>query len=80
VGPSLGKHPRDIPVQLIWGSEDVLVPTELAYDALNILPAGTGLQFIEAAGHAPYLERPEVFNSTVLEFFDRHAISYSSLT
>jgi pimeloyl-ACP methyl ester carboxylesterase len=68
VGARLRSERPEIPVLLAWGSADVLVPTVLAAEALTVLPEGTRSVLIAAAGHAPYLERPEEFNAPVLDF------------
>jgi pimeloyl-ACP methyl ester carboxylesterase len=68
VGGRLRAARAEIPVLLVWGSADVLVPTALAAEALSVLPEGTPSVLIPAAGHAPYLERPEEFNAPVLDF------------
>lgn len=68
IGHRLRSAVPGLRTMLVWGSADVLVPTELAADALAVLPEGTPYVQIEAAGHAPYLERPEGFNPPVVKF------------
>ncbi|WP_177212792.1 alpha/beta fold hydrolase [Geodermatophilus ruber] len=68
VGGELAASAPDVRCLLVWGSDDVLVPTALAQPALSVLPPGTELVLIEAAGHAPYLERPDDFNRPVVDF------------
>lgn len=48
-----------IPTSLIWGSHDRFVPLSVAQWASARL--GWPLQVIEATGHVPHIERPEVF-------------------
>lgn len=48
-----------IPTSLIWGSHDRFVPLSVARWASARL--GWPLQVIEATGHVPHIERPEVF-------------------
>jgi len=56
-----------LPVLLIWGEGDRLLPLARARLAQQKLP-GARLEVIEGAGHAPQAERPEEFNR-VLERF-----------
>lgn len=57
------------PTLLVWGAEDVIVPPSIGDRARLILDrAEVSSHTIEAAGHAPYLERPELFNTAVLSF------------
>jgi pimeloyl-ACP methyl ester carboxylesterase len=49
----------DAPVSLIWGTEDRMVPVELALGARARL--GWPLELIDEAAHVPHLERPEAF-------------------
>lgn len=60
----------DIPVMLLWGREDRLVPFDLSVCVKEYIP---GLEFhaIEDAAHTPHLERPEIVNPLLLEFLAR---------
>jgi pimeloyl-ACP methyl ester carboxylesterase len=68
VGAELRRAAPEVRSLLVWGSHDVLVPTALAPDALAVLSPGTELVTVQSTGHAPYLERPDVFNAAVLGF------------
>ncbi|MCW2507174.1 MAG: hypothetical protein JWP68_322 [Modestobacter sp.] len=68
VGAELRRAAPEVRSLLVWGSHDVLVPTALAPDALAVLSPGTELVTVESTGHAPYLERPDVFNAAVIRF------------
>lgn len=57
----------NIPVLLIWGARDKLLPVARARAAHEGLPSAR-LAVIEDAGHTPQVERPEEFNR-VLESF-----------
>ena len=56
-----------LPVGLIWGERDRLLPLERAREAQRRLP-GARLEVIEGAGHAPQAERPEAFNRALEGF------------
>lgn len=47
-----------LPMQLIWGEFDAIVPISVAHGILNGLPQSR-LEVIEGAGHLPHQERPE---------------------
>ena len=56
-----------LPVLLVWGEDDRLLPLARARLAHRRLP-GSRLEVIAGAGHAPQAEQPEAFND-VLERF-----------
>ncbi len=55
-----------IPVSLIWGKQDKITPPEVAVEFHELLP-NSELNWVDQCGHAPMMERPEVF----VEFLDR---------
>jgi pimeloyl-ACP methyl ester carboxylesterase len=55
-----------VPVQLIWGASDRLVPLEYAHRIKAALP-GAGLTVIEGCGHVPQQESPERFLAALLK-------------
>lgn len=59
-----------MPVGLLWGSGDVVVPQRVREAALAARP---DLQFamVGRTGHLPMLERPEAFATTLLDLLDR---------
>lgn len=57
----------DIPVLLVWGEYDRLLPLERAREAHRRLP-GARLEVIEGAAHAPQSEQPERFNRVLEDF------------
>jgi len=67
VGASLPPLTRRIPTLLVWGEHDRSVGLAVARAAHAALP-GTRLVVIRNAGHAPYFERPDVFNTVVTTF------------
>ena len=56
-----------LPVLLIWGTQDKLVPFKLSEKASQILPEAE-FHAIEQAGHIAHYERPEVVNPLLIEF------------
>lgn len=59
-----------IPVCLIWGKNDVVTPPDVAVEFNRLLP-NAELNWIEQCGHAPMMERPELFNENLNRFLDR---------
>jgi pimeloyl-ACP methyl ester carboxylesterase len=59
-----------IPVCLIWGKNDVVTPPDVAVEFNRLLP-NAELNWIEQCGHAPMMERPELFNEHLNRFLDR---------
>jgi len=59
-----------IPVQLIWGADDPLLPLAHAERASSLI-ARCRLAVIDGAGHTPQAERPEEFNRVLHAFLDR---------
>jgi len=56
-----------IPVLLLWGERDPLVPLVYAEQMRAMIP-NSRLQVIRHAGHIPMWENPEAFNAALLEF------------
>ena len=54
-----------IPVSLIWGKQDKITPPEVAVEFHESFP-NSELNWVDQCGHAPMMERPEVF----IEFLD----------
>ena len=57
----------DMPVQLIWGRNDLTVPFEHSVDLLTAIPQAE-FHVIENCGHIPHYEKPVEFNPILLEF------------
>ena len=60
----------DVPVLLVWGAEDMLVPVRNAVSLHNYYNNST-IAFIPEAGHTPNFEQPREFNQTVLDFLQQ---------
>jgi pimeloyl-ACP methyl ester carboxylesterase len=57
-----------VPVLLVWGEDDNLVPVEDADEFERLIPNARKVIF-DDTGHVPMLERPESFNDVVVDFF-----------
>ena len=58
-----------MPLLIIWGQEDRIMPVSHAYQAQEVLPNGT-VHVIPRCGHWPQMERPDLFNPLVLSFLE----------
>jgi pimeloyl-ACP methyl ester carboxylesterase len=59
-----------IPVSLIWGKQDKVTPPEVADEFHQLLP-NSELNWVDICGHAPMMERPEIFNGYLEKFLNR---------
>ncbi len=62
-----------IPTLIIWGREDRLFPVGHAFFAREKIP-DSYLYILDQCGHIPNFERPQKFNSVVLNFLDGHSL------
>jgi 4,5:9,10-diseco-3-hydroxy-5,9,17-trioxoandrosta-1(10),2-diene-4-oate hydrolase len=62
-----------IPTLIIWGREDRLFPVGHAFFAREKIP-DSYLYILDQCGHMPNFERPQKFNSVVLNFLDGHSL------
>ncbi|MQY21413.1 alpha/beta fold hydrolase [Nocardia macrotermitis] len=62
----------DIPTLVLAGAEDVFDRGVLAAELAALIPAAQ-LAIIPEAGHTPSMETPDVFDSVVREFLERHS-------
>lgn len=58
-----------IPVQIVWGSKDVVVPVQHAWMAHAAMP-GSRLEIFEGSGHFPFHDDPARFLDIVERFID----------
>ncbi len=56
-----------LPLMLVWGEGDRLLPLARAREAHRLLP-GARLEVIEGAGHSPQSEQPDQFNRVLEDF------------
>ena len=61
-----------VPVDLLWGRHDRMAPSHLGAEASTRL--GWPLHVIDGAAHAPHIEQPETFVSTLLDTIHTPAI------
>ena len=57
------------PVQIIWGQQDGILPIKHAYFAREKLPTAR-FHIYDQCGHMPNFERPQEFNTLVLNFLN----------
>jgi len=57
------------PVLLVWGKEDEVTPAWVGEKFHELLP-NSQLVLVDKCGHAPMMERPEVFNKALSEFLE----------
>ncbi|BBY16491.1 alpha/beta fold hydrolase [Mycolicibacterium litorale] len=60
---------ESVPVQLIWGSDDSVIPASHGRLAHAAMP-GSRLEIFEGAGHFPFHDDPDRFVETVERFID----------
>lgn len=60
---------QTVPVQLIWGDEDLIIPVSHARMAHAALP-GSRLEIFEKSGHIPFSDHPDRFVEVVERFID----------
>ena len=53
-------HRIDVPVKIIWGAQDRILPVAFAHQFKKFLPHAE-LHIMEHAGHLPQLEKPDAF-------------------
>lgn len=67
--PHLAKwlHRIEVPVQIVWGEEDRILPLAFADELKRLLPKAQ-LHVIRDAGHLPHVEKAEEFCDLVIGF------------
>jgi pimeloyl-ACP methyl ester carboxylesterase len=60
---------ESVPVQIIWGTDDVVVPVSHARMAHAAMP-GSCLEIFERSGHFPFHDDPDRFIEVVERFID----------
>lgn len=60
---------ESVPVQLIWGEQDAVIPVSHARMAHAAMP-GSRLEIFEGSGHFPFHDDPDRFVTLVEEFVD----------
>jgi pimeloyl-ACP methyl ester carboxylesterase len=70
VKADIRKLPSNLPGQVIYGDADVITPPARNQEIAAAWP-GAAVHVIPGAGHALYLEQPDVFNSLLFDFLAR---------
>jgi pimeloyl-ACP methyl ester carboxylesterase len=60
---------ESVPVQLIWGSQDSVIPVSHAHLAHSAMP-GSQLELFDGSGHFPFHDDPDRFVEVVERFID----------
>lgn len=60
---------ESVPVQLIWGSQDSVIPVSHAQMAHSAMP-GSVLEIFDGSGHFPFHDDPDRFVESVEKFID----------
>jgi pimeloyl-ACP methyl ester carboxylesterase len=60
---------QPIPVQVIWGEDDFVIPVDHARMAHDAIP-GSRLEIFENSGHMPFKDDPDRFVEVVERFVD----------
>lgn len=63
-------HQVRVPVDVIWGTEDIVTPTSVAHEFHKLLH-DSRLIWLEGCGHAPQLEQPDVLAAAIGSLLDR---------
>lgn len=61
----------NIPVLLIWGREDKIIPVNYSKDFVSAIQNCKFIE-MEGCGHIPYEEKPEEFSKLVLDFLSEN--------
>jgi pimeloyl-ACP methyl ester carboxylesterase len=68
----------DVPVLLVGGSEDSVIPVDHTTSAHDLLP-GSHLEIFDGAGHFPHVEQPARFADLVMRFLTGTSAARSDL-
>ena len=60
-------HRIDIPVSIVWGAQDRLLPVGIAHELKRLLPKAE-LKIFERCGHLPHVEKMQEFCDLVVRF------------
>jgi pimeloyl-ACP methyl ester carboxylesterase len=60
-------HRIDVPVAIVWGKEDRLLPVGIAHELKRLLPQAE-LKIYERCGHLPQVEKADEFCDLVVRF------------
>jgi 2-hydroxy-6-oxonona-2,4-dienedioate hydrolase len=74
IGDALAEYAKTKPVLLIWGEDDKAVPLSVGEQSLEKIK-NTELVTVPRSAHFPYIEDPQLFNRTVVEFLHKSNVS-----
>jgi pimeloyl-ACP methyl ester carboxylesterase len=60
-------HRIDVPVSIVWGAQDRLLPVGMAHELKRLLPRAE-LKIFERCGHLPHVEKMEEFCDYLVRF------------
>ncbi|OBF62753.1 hypothetical protein A5787_01615 [Mycobacterium sp. 852002-50816_SCH5313054-b] len=60
---------KSVPVQIIWGKDDLIIPVDHAHTAHASMP-GSRIEIFEDSGHMPFHDHPDRFVEVVERFVD----------
>jgi pimeloyl-ACP methyl ester carboxylesterase len=60
---------ESVPVQIIWGEDDVIIPVDHAHTAHAAMP-GSRVEIFEDSGHMPFHDHPDRFVEVLERFID----------
>jgi pimeloyl-ACP methyl ester carboxylesterase len=60
---------QSLPVQIIWGEDDLIIPLDHAHKAHEAIP-GSRVEIFEESGHMPFHDHPDRFVEVVERFID----------
>jgi pimeloyl-ACP methyl ester carboxylesterase len=63
-------HRVDVPVKIVWGENDRILPVAYAREFQRLMP-GASVEVIPRCGHLPQAEKPDVFCEIVFKFAGR---------
>ena len=63
-------HRIDVPVSIVWGAQDRILPVGIAHELRKHLPKAQ-LQVLESCGHLPHVEKVDEFCRIVVRFADK---------
>lgn len=67
-------HKLNMPACLIWGKQDSITPSFVGEEFHKLLP-DSELHILDQCGHAPMMEKPEVFNQILEQFLQKHPVN-----
>lgn len=72
--PRINLSVLTMPSLLIWGKYDRIVPVDYGRALAKALPQAE-LLVIDACGHLPHIEEPDIVNRAIRDFLDRYPVT-----